>query len=456
LVSSGAAALRLAEINAELARRIACRPLDYFKPTPAQSHVLADKSRIRLVHGGNRSGKTELGAVETLQRALRAPCEIWAVTTDYGTSVEVQQAKIFRYLPKTPEGAPDPALVAYAIYSAESGFTNRVVRFSNGSILRFHSCDQQRHRLQGTSLDFVWFDEEPAEDIFKECLMRTLDRSGRVLLTLTPLSGLNWIYRRLYLRSHEDPEIAVHRLVVDDNPYIDRSDIEAVLAQYAQREREIRREGLFLDVSAGRVYHAFNPARHVRSDLRCDAGLALHVSFDFNVGFMYCSVWQVKADLFCCIDEFALFDSDTDSQCSAILERYAGHPGGLVVHGDASGYARDTRSGENDYDIIRRRLARIQPFAMRVKRGDSNQPVRGRTNLVNRLFDENRILISGACHSLIVSLEGTCWREGRFEKVKVYDREDERFTVDHPGDTLDYFISDENAASGRVSTINYG
>jgi len=39
--------------------------------------------------------------------------------------------------------------------------------------------------------------------------------------------------------------------------------------------------------------------------------------------------------------------------------------------------------------------------------------------------------------------------------VKVYDREDERFTVDHPGDTLDYFISDENAASGRVSTINY-
>ena len=416
---------------------------------------MADRRRIRLVHGGNRSGKTELGAVETLRRALEAPCEIWAVTTDYGTSVEVQQAKIFKYLPRTPTGAPDPALLNYAVYSPENGFTNRVLRFANGSLLRFHSCDQQRRRLQGTSLDFVWFDEEPAEDIFKECLMRTLDRSGRVLLTLTPLSGLNWIYRRLYLRAGADPEISLHRLAVDDNPYIERADIEAVLSQYGQREREIRREGHFLDISAGRVYHYFESARHVRNDLRRDDGLPLHLSFDFNVGFMYCSAWQVKADYFCCIDEFALFDSDTDGICSAILERYAAHSGGLVVHGDASGYSRDTRSGENDYDIIRRRLAGLRPFAMRVKRGDANQSVRGRTNLVNRLFAENRILISGVCRSLIVSLEGTCWREGRFEKVKIYDREDERFTVDHPGDTLDYFISDENAASGRVSTINY-
>jgi hypothetical protein len=93
--------------------RIAGPPLEYFRPTPAQAAVLGDSSRIRLVHGGNRSGKTELGAVETLERALRSRCEIWAVTTDYGTSVEVQQAKIFKYLPKNADGAPDPALGAY-------------------------------------------------------------------------------------------------------------------------------------------------------------------------------------------------------------------------------------------------------------------------------------------------------------------------------------------------------
>ncbi len=412
---------------------------------------------IRLIHGGNRSGKTELGAVEVLKRALDKPSEVWALTTDYGTSVEVQQAKIYKYLPKTIDGKPDPAFVSYALWSSENGFTNRVITFTNGSTIRFHSYDQGRERLQGTSLDYVWFDEEPPEDIYKECLMRTLDRSGRVLLTLTPVKGLTWLYHRLYRRAADDEAIEIFCLQTEQNEHVNESAVKRIMAQYSEREREVRSSGSFLDIGVGRVYHRFKRETHVIEGLALDSQSPLYFSFDFNVGFMYCSVWQMGGQRYLCLGEAALFDSNTESVCDALLERYSSHGGGFVVHGDASGYSRGTRAGESDYDIIRRKLAKLSPLRFEVKKNSSNPPVRERTNLVNKLLLENRIQLSKCCAYMAASLEGTLWRDGRFEKRKYPDPEDERFTIDHPGDTLDYFIAacERGGFRNKVTAINY-
>ena len=59
------------------------------------------------------------------------------------------------------------------------------------STLGFKSYDQGRTKWQGETLDFVWFDEEPDEDIYTEGLTRTNATNGMVWLTFTPLKGMS-------------------------------------------------------------------------------------------------------------------------------------------------------------------------------------------------------------------------------------------------------------------------
>jgi phage terminase large subunit-like protein len=58
------------------------------------------------------------------------------------------------------------------------------------STLQFKSYDQGRRLFQGTAQDGIWLDEEPSEDVYAECLLRTMTTKGLILATLTPLQGM--------------------------------------------------------------------------------------------------------------------------------------------------------------------------------------------------------------------------------------------------------------------------
>ena len=55
----------------------------------------------------------------------------------------------------------------------------------------FKSYDQGREKWQGETLDFVWFDEEPPQDVYIEGLTRTNATRGMTYLTFTPLKGIS-------------------------------------------------------------------------------------------------------------------------------------------------------------------------------------------------------------------------------------------------------------------------
>ena len=70
---------------------------------------------------------------------------------------------------------------------------NVIVKHVSGgqSTLGFKSYDQGRTKWQADTLDFVWFDEEPPQDIYFEGLTRTNATDGMVFLTFTPLKGMS-------------------------------------------------------------------------------------------------------------------------------------------------------------------------------------------------------------------------------------------------------------------------
>lgn len=59
------------------------------------------------------------------------------------------------------------------------------------SMLEFKSFDQGARLFQGTALEAIWLDEEVPQDIYTECLLRTMTTGGMLLVTFTPLQGLS-------------------------------------------------------------------------------------------------------------------------------------------------------------------------------------------------------------------------------------------------------------------------
>ena len=134
--------------------------------------------------------------------------------------------------------------------------------FGGASVIGFKSCDQGREKFQGTSLDFVWFDEEPPKDIYEECRMRVLDRKGDLFGTMTPLKGLTFVYNDIFLNRRGDPEVWYEFMEWSDNPYLDEGEIAALEACLDERTLQTRRFGKFA-AAEGLVYPEFDENVHV-------------------------------------------------------------------------------------------------------------------------------------------------------------------------------------------------
>jgi len=228
------------------------------------------KKKNRWVFGGNRSGKTECGAVETvwLARGIHPykenkPISCWVVSLSKQVQRDVAQNKILHYLRK--DWIESVVMTSGRADSADNGIIDFILVknvFGSLSKIGFKSCDQGREKFQGSSLDFVWFDEEPPHDIYEECRMRVLDRKGEVFGTMTPLKGLTWVYNEIYLNINNNDNVWHIEMEWADNPFLDKYEIEEMSKSMSAEELESRRYGKFMQCG-GLVYNEFDEQVHV-------------------------------------------------------------------------------------------------------------------------------------------------------------------------------------------------
>ena len=228
--------------------------------------------RNRWVFGGNRSGKTECGAVECVYMARgihpyrenRKNVCGWVVSLSTQVQRDVAQKKILRYLRK--DWIEEIVMQSGRRDNPEDGIID-FIRVKNAlggsSVIGFKSCDQGREKFQGASLDFVWFDEEPPEDIYRECRMRVMDRKGDIFGTMTPLKGLTFVYNEIYLNRNGDGETWYEFVEWSDNPYLDEKEIALLQSSMDERTLQSRRYGRFASASEGLVYPEFDEQIHV-------------------------------------------------------------------------------------------------------------------------------------------------------------------------------------------------
>ena len=267
-----------------------------------QMQFYKDKARNRWIFGGNRTGKTHAGAQEavwwaccsehprkknwdhnkTLSKRLAGGTEGWVVSLSTQVQRDVAQKKILELLDTEKvtyscvmqsgtKGSPKRGVIDFITVTRKDGTESRI---------GFKNCEQGCEKFQGAKLDWVWFDEEPSEDIYEECLMRVMDKKGYVWGTMTPLKGRTWIYDRVYMGSCE--KISLHTMSWEDNPYLDQKEIERMEKNYSEEALESRKHGRFAS-GGGLVFKEFtekNIAQNVSISLILETAVYTGISID--------------------------------------------------------------------------------------------------------------------------------------------------------------------------------
>lgn len=256
--------------------RRAIVPLDFFEPLEYQKLFEQCLAKIKGVFGGNRSGKTKIGAKYVIDRCLAKPRQRWwAVAETEDLSIEVQQRKVFELLPKDQ--------LRYCYYDDINGFRNGKVVFKNGSYLKFKTYKQGQIAFASDDLDGIWNDEEPPYEVYREQKMRLVDRDGEMIFTLTALKGVTELISEIYddhevirseyceLIQEELPRIIEKNgvrfflLWTTENPYISQDRLKEDIKVMSRSEIKSRILGIPLNLS-GRIYPMFNRQIHVVSE----------------------------------------------------------------------------------------------------------------------------------------------------------------------------------------------
>lgn len=256
----------------EIRARLAENQLAQYRPYPKQLAFHASGGpltvRERLLMAGNQLGKTWSAGMEFAMHLTGQYPDWWvgavfdAETTGWAASETSQSTRdtVQRILLGQPGNWGTGAIPKRAIVDikrAAHGVADAVetilVKHTSGGVSRvtIKTYDQGRERWQGETLDFVWLDEEPPEDIYFEGLTRTNAKGGLVALTFTPLKGYSNVVRRFL--ADKPAGIAVTLMTIDDAEHYTPEQRAAIIATYPAHEREARTMGV-PTLGSGRIF----------------------------------------------------------------------------------------------------------------------------------------------------------------------------------------------------------
>jgi hypothetical protein len=142
-----------------------------------------------LIMGGNRAGKTEYAAKRVMQLLCTRPeSRIWCLHTTSQTSIQMQQAVIWKYMPPEFKNAKKTK-VTNIQYSQKNGFTDATFVLPNRSQCFFMNYGQEKKVIEGGEPDLIWCDELVPSDWVETLRYRLATRSGKMIITFTPITG---------------------------------------------------------------------------------------------------------------------------------------------------------------------------------------------------------------------------------------------------------------------------
>jgi phage terminase large subunit-like protein len=251
-------------------RRRKFRRIDFLDTSfwyPTQLQFFAEGGRgvhARLLYGGNQTGKTLACSAETswhltgqypdwwVGKRFRKPIRCWAVgesSTLVRDSLQRQLCGALDFGSGTiplESFSKKPVMVPGGTGAIDSIFITHQTdgHIDGASHLTFKSFEQQRAKLASESLDLVWIDERPNEEVFGELYARTIATDGHIIVSFTPIgegAAAGVTYRFL---SEPSADRSVHRISGEEARHISASRREELIAGIPEHEQQTRLEGV--------------------------------------------------------------------------------------------------------------------------------------------------------------------------------------------------------------------
>lgn len=224
-------------------------------------------SKVRLLFGGKRSGKTVAAAIECIWAGLgihpyieypNPPLNIRICSVDFGGLKNIILPVMYEWLPTG----------SIKKYWAE----DRILELTNGTQYDGKSYDQELEKFEGVGRDICWHDEEPPQAVYQSNYMRTIfsrdgiPQNGKILISCTPLHGMTWIYDQLYDNPEAVPPYVEHwQMSIYENPHLNKEAIDAVLKDPAMKDNiDAAIYGRFMS-KTGLIYKQFTEKNIIAS-----------------------------------------------------------------------------------------------------------------------------------------------------------------------------------------------
>ena len=259
-----------------------------------------------LVAGGNRAGKTEIGAqlavafaagrgewwVEQWAKLNGIPLDLLppqpstviSSGLSYADSAEYIRPKIMKYLP------------VGTTFRNWKGAGRAVATLPNGGRIIAMSADSGREKYQGMggrglrAISLAWLDEEHPQDIFEELMLRCADTpyGGRLLLTMTPLKGMTWVHDT-FIETQIDgfDYVQISGL---DNPFVSSVKLRQATKHLSEASQQSRLFGAFT-LQTGLVYSEFRKDVHVIEPRQLPEDWPRYRGIDFGTRNPFACIW---------------------------------------------------------------------------------------------------------------------------------------------------------------------
>ena len=412
---------------------------------PKLMPVFEGDARYRGAYGGRGSGKSLSFAVMCLVRGAQKPRRILCAREIQATIRDSVHRELV------------DAIQTFG-FEHRYDYGESFIRGYNGTEFLFKGLRHNYREIKSTTgVDICWVEEAEAvsEESWRVLIPTIRKENSEIHLTWNPEDPDSATHKRFILNPPENSRIVEVNYM--DNPWF-----PTVLEE--ERQEDLRRydKHMYEHVWLGKcithtgleIYYNFDEPIHISTQAERDPVLPICWSHDFNIGEgkpMSSCLCQIKkgagpdgkirqeAHVF---DEIVIETADTNHAVKEMAPRYGNK--NVIVYGDASGRARDTRSKKTDYMILSEAGFTNQRVPL------ANPPIRERHNAVNAMLKnaigDVRVKIHPRCKTLIKGLRTTRLKQG------AQYLEDETYSQ-HVTTAFGYFISREFPAIKRTVTV---
>jgi phage terminase large subunit-like protein len=424
----------------------------------------------RLLYGGNQSGKTLSCAAEVAWHAtgqypdwwtgkrFNKPLRIWVIGESGQLVRDTIQKKLcgddefgtgmigLESFGKKPvmvpggTGAIDTLFVRHETDGITDGTTS----------ITFKSFEMRREKLQSESVDLIWIDEKPSEDIYSELLARTSATDGHIIVSFTPVgaggaSGVTYKFL-----SEPSSDRAVFRIRSEEVKHISEARREELSESYSDAERETRMEGT-PQLGSGPVFPiellpGLTKPIYEQMDIPPFARLIVGIDFGFSHPFAAALIaWDHSTGHIWVIDSFRMTKSSAQYHVSRIFGMCKGLR--IPTSYPHDGHTHDKGSGKSLAEQYRQFGANMLP-SFAVNHGTKNFSIEPGLEEIRELMFAGKLTIGSQNTELI-------------EEMRNYHRDDNYKIVPQRDDlvsALRYAIMMKRSgkALSECSGIGYG